>query len=481
MVWLRLPNLCLYDIGQPLEKQKVTGEIAADRTSAVSSELAVAQRKLEQFRQAFRRDYIKRQPTPVKHGRSHSPKSLQNHETRPFGNRDSCLPKTLPSHLGWHSAPATRAYRAALRNQALGKEISVCPPIKLPQKGGDKSTFPRNSPSDSQTVNNTTISVPPDLALAILREKLAAPGRIWLLLRQLDSQGKGWVTAETAREKLTNKQTPLFVCGKRQLRNLLAAGESIFWERDNKCIWLKSLAKVAVELGVTRFNGRSVQLPLPVLLQSIGTVRAHFYATLHSSRSKPSATSGAVQNKPISRKTLKTLSSATRRTQRLYEKRAGIRQQNHFALGSHFTAEGEQDLAWQLGRAYFRFKDHKGLVGPAGQRYLAWQLPNSYDGPHDIDSKSHQRRINRQLTDLLTIGITGNGEGVSEKTDTMTMDATDGYRKTMFYQDGSKAAKHYNRQPQDLYWQSRVGRTGYGNGRFRLWHSLPAQPVDKSA
>jgi hypothetical protein len=47
----------------------------------------------------------------------------------------------------------------------------------------------------------------------------------------------------------------------------------------------------------------------------------------------------------------------------------------------------------------------------------------------------------------------------------------------MFYQNGSTAAKDYNRQPnQDIYWSSRVGQ----NGRYRLWHSFPALAVDNS-
>ena len=309
-----------------------------------------------------------------------------------------------------------------------------------------------------------------------MRKKLAAPGRIWFLLRHLDRQGKGWITAETARENLTSKQSPLSVCGKRQLRNLLAAGEKIFWERDNERIWLKSLAKVAAVLGLSRLNGRSVQLPIAILLQSIGTVRAHLYATFHSGRGNPDQDS-KVKSCPISRKTLKNLTSATRRTQRLYEKRADVRQQTNYAFGGQFTAEGEQNTAWKLGQAYFRFTDKKGLVGPEKQQYLAWQLPNSYDGPHKTESKGHQRRLNRQLADLLTIGITGNGEGVSEKTDTLINDTNDGYKKKLFYGQSHEAAKKYNREPdQDLYWRS----CGVGYGRSRFWHIVPARPVDNS-
>jgi hypothetical protein len=230
------------------------------------------------------------------------------------------------------------------------------------------------------------------------------------------------------------------------------------------------VAKVAAVLGLSRLNGRAVRLPVSILFESIGNVRAHLYAAFHSGRSGQDARTDN-QSKPISRTTLKALSSATRRTQRLYEKRVGIRRQCNYAIGQLHTAEGEQNLAWQKGQAAFRFNDKKGFVGKSGQQYLAWQLPNSYEGPHDTLSKGYQRRINRQLADLLNEGITGNGEKEAGNSAEKTIDnAETAFRTPIFYRNGSAAAKVYNRTPdQDLYWRSRLQHR-----RFGLWHSLPA-------
>jgi hypothetical protein len=71
----------------------------------------------------------------------------------------------------------------------------------------------------------------------------------------------------------------------------------------------------------------------------------------------------------------------------------------------------EQERAWRQGRALFRLTDHHGQQGAPGATYLAWRLPNTY-GPargHQQRPKGRQKRINRQLADLFTKGMTGNG------------------------------------------------------------------------
>lgn len=460
---MRFPDLCPLQKGSPLERQEVAGtETTVRGQSTVSPALAAAQQKLECLRSAHRPDQIERPAldratTQFKVGRSHPPNLPKVHNSRP---------NSLPSHLGWNSAPVAKAYRRAISNQE--KQQAEKPPSIIPAK---PNASPPPQP-DTPTASGQSLNLPPDIALAILRNKLAAPGRIWLLLRHLDKQGKGWVSAAAARQELAREQSPhverrdesLVVCSRRQLRNLLTAGDGIFWERDEERIWLKSMARIAAVLGLSHLSGRPVKLPISILLESIGTVRAHLYATFHAGRiDKPSRFANP-EGAPISRKTLEKLSTATRRTQRLYEKRSGVKSQRNYAVGlPHSTAE-EQNLAWQHGRAVFRFNDHKGVIGPAGQDYLARQLPNSYDGPHEVQPKGYQRRINRQLADLLNEGITGNGE---RKTAECTKTAS---RIRVFYHNGSKAAEVYNRSPhQDLHWKSRVGHR-----RFRIWHTLPA-------
>jgi hypothetical protein len=440
------------------EETAAGGQETVPGQTVISPALAAAQQKLESLRLACRPHQTQRQSeTTVQLGRIDSPQISQNHQSRP---------NDLPDHLGWNSEPLTKAYRLALKNQAegrKGRELSTGDLLSRPQ--------PTPLPQLAETAESEdTIKLSPDVALAILRHKLASPGRIWLLLRHLDNTGRGWIAAESARQQLAGKASKTAVCGKRQLRNLLAAGDNIFWERDQERIWLRSTANVAAVLGLTRLNGRPVSLPLSIFLEPIGTVRAHLFGTFHSSRN------GRVEDetgKPISRKTLKELSSTTRRTQRLYEKHAGVRSRCNYAVVQSHTPEAEQNLAWQHGPAVFQFKDQKGFAGRCGRLYLARQLPNSYHGPHETLSKGHQRRANRQLADLLNKGITGNGKeevGYPAAAEEGADCSGTAFRTTLFYCNGSKAAKAYNRSPrQDIYWRSR-----YRHRRFNLWHSIPA-------
>jgi hypothetical protein len=127
---------------------------------------------------------------------------------------------------------------------------------------------------------------------------------------------------------------------------------------------------------------------------------------------------------PISRTTLTALSGACPRSQAAYERRAGVGARDNYALGERVpggaggpVGPAEQERAWRQGRALFRLTDHHGRQGAPGATYLAWRLPNTY-GPargHQQRPKGRQKRINRQLADLFTKGMTGNGRGTIEK------------------------------------------------------------------
>ncbi|MCP4360161.1 MAG: hypothetical protein GY796_19310, partial [Chloroflexi bacterium] len=78
-----------------------------------------------------------------------------------------------------------------------------------------------------QIPQTTLAKLYPDIGLGMLRQELAAPGRIWLLLRCYDVSGRGWVDVTQARAMLTGKEAVLKVCGWRQLRNLFRQGEDV--------------------------------------------------------------------------------------------------------------------------------------------------------------------------------------------------------------------------------------------------------------
>jgi hypothetical protein len=170
-----------------------------------------------------------------------------------------------------------------------------------------------------------------------------------------------------------------YLCGWRQLRNLLQDGEGLYWQRDEERIWLRSAAKVAYGLGVARLSGRPVALPLEVRINGIGRFRAELYAAFHSGRVKTTP-DGKEQVSPIARETLANLSGVGETMQRRYEEQlseveTAVEVQPNYAIGNKTSAR--------------ELEDFRGRQGPKGEQYVAWQLPNSYTGSH------RQRRINQ--------------------------------------------------------------------------------------
>jgi hypothetical protein len=289
----------------------------------------------------------------------------------------------------------------------------------------------------------------------MLRKGQTAVGRVWLLLRAMDNQGSGWVEETQARANLTIRESSWRICGRRQWRNLLQQGEGIFWQQKNGRLWLASVARVAMALGVSRLIRQPVAIPVVTLTQTLGIVRAHLYASFHSSRMGQEQSGG----RPIARATLSELSQVTAKTQRAYEQKANVYAEPNFAVGAPYSPERAEEAAWQKGTASFRLVDVAGKQGRPGAAYIAWQLPNSYSGPHVPLGRGRQKRMNRQLADLLLKGMTGNGR-----------EAVDAYdcRTKRYFRNGRLAAQAFSRSAQqgEVYWTAVVP------GQTRLWHVL---------
>jgi hypothetical protein len=337
-----------------------------------------------------------------------------------------------PAHLGWGSERLTAVLRRAAQNSA-GEQAEPPPtnliaapaPIcaNLPEPGGAPDT----------------VKLYPSIALGMLRQQKTASGRLWLLLRALDGDGRGAFRIDSIAKQLTNPTSSSHLCGRRQLRNLLREGDGLYWQRDEEYLWLRSAAKVAYGLGVTRLTGQPVALPVATLLAGVGAFRAHLYAAFHASRTPESGPA-----MPIARETMKRLSGVGRSSQRSYERRAGVAAQSNFAVGEVTTKEAQEERACQKGQALFELKDYRGQQGPQGRSYLAWQLPNSYKGQGRHCPKGRQKRINRELKDLVMKGMPGN---VAETSETRLAEK-------VYYPNGSLAAKAYGRDPEkERYWR----------------------------
>jgi hypothetical protein len=186
-----------------------------------------------------------------------------------------------------------------------------------------------------------------------------------------------------------------------------------------------------------------VALPIAVLLKGIGTVRAHLYASFHSGRK---------HDNPISRATLENISGINAPVQRYYEKTAGVRKQRNLAVGEQYTEQNVQTRAWHHGTAVFDFIDHHGRQGPEKRHYVAWWLPNSYQGCHQSSPKGRMKKINRQ------IALVKNGRRGTV------------CRTRLFHHDGARAAKAHCRNDGtiDMYWFNEQGR----RCPHKLWYAL---------
>jgi len=365
----------------------------------------------------------------------------------------------LPDHLGWESRPVTEALRRYARVvPASAGRASAGQSLSTPASWGDdarrEGLRPAVKPHDPQ---DERIKLFPDVGLSMLRQEKAAAGRLWLLCRHLDREGSGVLRIDTTTQCFTTKSSAHYLCGKRQLRNLLRAGEGIYWTRDKERLWLRSAARVAMALGVERLTGRPVALPLSALLGGMGAFRAHLYGAFHSGRAKGMENGRSAM--PIARATLSHISGVGRSSQRTYEARLGLQVQSNFAIGEAEAAGRQEECAWRQGAALFTLKDYAGQHGREGKTYLAWQLPNSYAGQHDQRPKGRQKRINRQLKDLVMKGMPGNVENVAQK------------RKPIkrYFANGRSAGQALRRRSTGdglCYWQRQ------GNGRSSVWHPM---------
>jgi hypothetical protein len=367
---------------------------------------------------------------------------------------------TLPLHLGWGSEALTAVLRR--QHQEYPHPVdALSEVIPEPVSETETETAVSTTGGTGSDTNLALIKLYPDIGLGMLRQEMEAAGRLWLMLHHLDPQGSGVIRVDLLLAHLTNKSSDLYLCGRRQLRNLLRTGEGVYWTRDKTRVWLRSTARVAAALGVERLTGRPVALRVAALRDGIGTFRAHLYAAFHSGRAREEMAAGM----PVARETLANLSGVGASSQRAYEARLGVQAQTNFAIGEARTEAEQEEQAWRHGRALFDLHDHKGEQGRAGKTYLAWQLPNSYTGQHPQRPKGRQKRINRQLQDLVTQGMPGNdGAGRARR------EPAGGQRgaSKRYYPNGRAAGQSRHSGNGLRYWR----RPGTGDGRPAIWHPL---------
>lgn len=317
----------------------------------------------------------------------------------------------LPIHLGWGSQRVARAIPCE----------KVVEPIVLTVCASAEKSQPRHQ---------KTLSVQPSLLAQFIKQEVVAIGRVWLLARAIDIDGRGWLAVENLRTQLTGKGSNLRVCGWRRLRQILQQGTGVFWERDDQGrLWLYGTARVARNLDLERFSGDPIALPVKTLQGTVADVRAACYTAFHCGRDAT----------PITRATLEEVTGVPERTQRHYDSAHNTERIVNFTL---VPEADSMETFWEHNRAAFPFEDRQGKHGVIGRSYIAIRLPNSYHTTRfaRLDGKQ-KKRLNRQLRqDLVHFGKQGNSQGKTEQ---------------IFFTDGKKAARVCNKRTnQNIYLQT---------------------------
>ena len=278
--------------------------------------------------------------------------------------------------------------------------------IAINQTNNSLKEIAYSAPNENQSTRS--ISLSPSLAAQSLKTGQVGLMRLWLLLRHIDQSGSGRILFSDAKAALSQKERATYLCGQRHLRSLLQRGRGVYWERDAKTIWLRSLPKVAHALGIDRLKGHPIEITPYQLQQPIGEVRALFYAIFHSSNEQPKKEATAA-SKQIARVTVQQCTGVSRRAQRSYEQRAGILARKHIQIKTKVNGVDVQDEMWRQGAGIFIYTDRKGKYGQPGQQYIAQQKPNSYHITLPRGSRGRQKQQNRQLSDLRKRRDAGNG------------------------------------------------------------------------
>lgn len=109
--------------------------------------------------------------------------------TPPAENNTATVPAivhALPPHLGWGSGRSAAVLRAQRRS---GGRVGGCDPAADQQKkdGLRIDINPTRNPHKPKT----TVKAYPSILNALLKQEQAAAGRVWLLCRHLDADGRG--------------------------------------------------------------------------------------------------------------------------------------------------------------------------------------------------------------------------------------------------------------------------------------------------
>jgi len=265
----------------------------------------------------------------------------------------------------------------------------------------------------------------------VLKRNEARAYRLWLLLRALDKEGKGWVDYEEAQKAFLS-----LGLSRRSFRDTLRKGEGFWWTRVRGRIFYSGLGKVCLRLRV--FPGRPVLIPLPRKL-------SEFRALLHASF--------FVKPRTISRGSLQKLTGKSKTTLRRWEKLTGVKTQPNLGYSKALSKEkssGSRCLGYdEEGQPFWE-------VSLDGRSHLAWQIPNTYVAEFVLAPWGQAKKIRK----------------------VRPLDGGEGERPSRLYFLRPRDAYRYQKKTgESVYvWDGRTipRPLGWDIREFRLWGYVPA-------
>ena len=230
------------------------------------------------------------------------------------------------------------------------------------------------------------IKIYPDLMLAAARQENGGAVRLWFLAKSFNAGGCGAIPNKAFRQYMINDLKVKRGVYDVWLARALHIG---IIQRQNTNLKLAGYAAAGVIVGCDRI-GRGEYIPLEKFIKK-GWLGYVWAAWLKSHK---------LEDRPISRRTMRELSGIAERTQRLYDKQAGIKIQANYAKDTTIPgSKGMVEYINEYGRDKIR---SKAFLNNGG---ITWRLPNNYKTKHIEEApKGRLGRINSQLKDLLNNG-----------------------------------------------------------------------------
>ena len=230
------------------------------------------------------------------------------------------------------------------------------------------------------------IKIYPDILLTAARGKNGGAVRLFFLAKHFNTGGCGVIPSKALRQYVINDLKVKRGTYDIWLARALHIG---IIQTQGTNLKLAGYAAAGVIVGCDRI-GRGEYMPLEKFIKK-GWLGYVWAAWIKSNK---------LEDRPISRRTMRELSGIPERTQRFYDKQAGIKKQSHYAKDT--TRPGSKGMVEYINE-HERDKIRSKAFLNNGE--IAWRLPNSYKTKHIEEApKGRLGRINNQLKDLSNNG-----------------------------------------------------------------------------